>query len=229
MTDSRASDSDLPWLQEVEDEDAPRGISARRMLAGLLIVMVVAAAVAGTFFWLGQREAGVPGAPELIRAPEGPYKVKPQDPGGLDVTGESETAFETSAGEDVDSRLAVGDDQVPGAQPGVPAEGEPKRLPPNETKEPVPAVEPAPKPAPAGAPGSIIQLGAYRNSAQAERAWTALSARFGALAGMTKMIVPYSTGGSSGYRLRAAASSPAEANAACKALQAAGESCFVAR
>jgi len=229
VTDSRASDSDLPWLQEVEDEDAPRGISARRMLAGLLIVLVVAAAIAGTFFWLGQRETSVPGAPALIRAPEGPYKVKPQDPGGLDVTGESETAFETSAGEDVDSRLAVGDDQVPGVQPGVPAEGEPKRLPPNETKEPAPAVEPAPKPAPAGAPGSVIQLGAYKNSAQAERAWTALSARFGALAGMTKMIVPYSAGGASGYRLRAAAASPAEANEACKTLLAAGESCFVAR
>lgn len=229
MTDSRASDSDLPWLQEVEDEDAPRGISAKRMLVGLVIVLVVAAAIAGTFFWLGQRETGVPGAPELIRAPQGPYKVKPQDPGGLDVTGESETAFETSAGQDVDSRLAVGDDQPPGAQPGTPAQGEPKRLPPNETKEPVPAAEPTPQPAPSGAPGSVIQLGAYKNSAQAERAWTALSSRFGALAGMTKMIVPYSAGGSSGYRLRAEASSPAQANEACKALQAAGESCFVAR
>jgi len=228
VTDSRASDNDLPWLQEVEDEDAPRGISAKRMLAGVLIVLVVAAAIAGTFFWLGQREVGVPGAPELIRAPDGPYKVKPQDPGGLDVTGESETAFETSAGQDVDSRLAVGDDGPAGAQPRTPAEGEPKRLPPNETKEPVPAAEPPP-PAPSGAAGSVIQLGAYKNTAQAERAWTALSSRFGALGGMTKMIVPYSAGGSSGYRLRAAASSPAQANEACKALQAAGESCFVAR
>ncbi|MFP5330115.1 MAG: SPOR domain-containing protein, partial [Alphaproteobacteria bacterium] len=201
-----------------------RGISARRMLVGLVIVLLAAAAIAGGFFWLGQRDPAVPGPPELIRAPEGPYKVKPQDPGGLDVTGESETAFETSAGQDVDSRLAVGDD----GPPAVPEQAEPK-APPGETREPVRATEPAAPPASSGAPGSVIQLGAYKNTAQAERAWTALSSRFEALGSMTKMIVPYSAGGSSGYRLRAAASSPAQAKEACNALQAAGESCFIAR
>ena len=45
------------------------------------------------------------GPPELIRAEPGPYKVKPPNPGGLDITGESQTAFETSAGEDKDSQL----------------------------------------------------------------------------------------------------------------------------
>jgi hypothetical protein len=75
----------------------------------------------------------------------------------------------------------------------------------------------------------VIQLGAFRNTAQAERAWTALSARFGILSGMTKMVVPYSAGGSSGYRLRAGAASPAAAKAACQAIQAGGESCFIAR
>lgn len=228
MSDSRADDADLPWLQEVEDEDAPRGISARAMLVGFLIVLILAAAVAGSFFWLGKRDAGPAGAPELIRAPATPYKVKPDNPGGLDVTGESQTTFETSAGQDVDSRLNVAGDQ--GAVT-APAEPEPKRIPPNETKQPVPAEEPAPAPAPkpSGAAGSVIQLGAYKNVAQAERAWTALSTRFGMLSGLTKTIVPYSAGGSSGYRLRAAASSPEAARAACQAIQAGGESCFIAR
>lgn len=225
MSDSRAAhDADLPWLQEVEDEDASGGISARKMLVGLLVVLVAAGLVAGTFFWLGQREAGVTGAPELIRAPEGPYKVKPEDPGGLDVTGESQTTFETSAGQDIDSRL-----DIPG-QPQTETEAPPQRIPPGETKEPVPAEEaPPPEPKPSGAPGSVVQLGAYRNTAQAERAWTALSTRFGALSGLTKIVVPYSAGGSSGYRLRAAAGSPEEARQVCQALQAAGESCFIAR
>lgn len=75
----------------------------------------------------------------------------------------------------------------------------------------------------------MIQLGAFKNTAQAERAWVVLSARFGALAGMTKMIVPYSANGSSGYRLRAAAASPDAARQACQAIQAGGESCFIAR
>jgi hypothetical protein len=75
----------------------------------------------------------------------------------------------------------------------------------------------------------VIQLGAFRNTAQAERAWTALSARFGVLSGMTKIVAPYSAGGSSGYRLRAAAASPEAARSACRAIQAGGESCFIAR
>jgi cell division protein FtsN len=226
VSDSRADDADLPWLQEVEDEDAPRGISARAMLIGFLIVLVLAAVVAGSFFWLGKREAGPAGAPELIRAPATPYKVKPENPGGLDVTGESQTTFETSAGQDVDSRLNVpGEDEKVTTTP----EEQPKRIPPNETKKPVPAEEPAPPPKPSGAAGSVIQLGAYKNVAQAERAWTALSTRFGLLSGLTKTIVPYSAGGSSGYRLRAAASSPDAARAACQAIQAGGESCFIAR
>jgi cell division protein FtsN len=75
----------------------------------------------------------------------------------------------------------------------------------------------------------VIQLGAFKNTAQAERAWAVLSARFGALAGMTKMVVPYSANGSNGYRLRAAASSPDAARQVCQAIQAGGESCFIAR
>lgn len=228
MTDSRYDEDSLPWLQEVEDEDAPSGISARAMLVGLLAVVVVAAAVAAAFFWIGRQDSSVAGAPELISAPAEPYKVKPDDPGGLDIAGQSRTTFETSAGRDVDSRLnmeAAGNQIAP-----RPAEPEPKRIPPNETKEPLPAETPAPPaPTPSGAAGSVIQLGAFRNTAQAERAWTALSARFGMLAGMTKMVVPYSAAGSSGYRLRAAASSPEAARQACQAIEAGGESCFVAR
>ena len=224
MSDSRAApDPDLPWLQEVEDEDGPRGVSAGRMLGVLMVVLVAGAIIAGTFFWLGRQDpAETGGAPELIRAPEGPYKVRPQNPGGLDVAGESETAFETSAGQDVDSQLDTSRlPQPPAAQP------EPKRIPPGETKEPLPA-EP-PKIAPPGAGGSVVQLGAYKNTAQAERAWSALTARFPSLAGLSKIVVPYSAGGSSGYRLRAGASSQAEAQQVCRALEAGGESCFIAR
>jgi hypothetical protein len=229
MTDSRSAydEDSLPWLQEVEDEDAPRGISARAMLIGIVVVLLVAAAVAGAFYWLGSRNGGVPGEPELIRAPAAPYKVKPDEPGGLDIAGESETTFQTSAGQDVDSRLnlgATGGEDVSAQQP-------PPQAPQANPAAPKPAeAAPAPPaPKPSGAAGSVIQLGAFKNIAQAERAWAVLSARFGALAGMTKMVVPYSANGSSGYRLRAAASSPDAAREACQAIEAGGESCFIAR
>lgn len=222
MTDQRTDyDEQLPWLQAVEDEDEPRGVSARKMLAALLVVLLAAALVGATFFWLGRRGAEGNGPPEVIRADPGPYKVKPPSPGGLDIAGESQTAFETSAGEDRDSKLNLNAAaETPVAPPKETPEPAPKRIPPNETKIPV-----TPEPKPTGATGSVIQIGAFANQAQAERAWAALSARFPKIAAMNKMIVPFP----GGIRLRAGAASPAEAKEACQMLRAAGENCFVAQ
>ena len=220
MTDERSAydDGQLPWLQAVEDEDEPRGVSARKMLVALAVVLLAGLLVAGTFFWLGQRGTEVAGPPELIEAEPGPYKIKPTDPGGLDVAGESETAFQTSAGEDKDAQLDLS--AVPEQPVAAPPKPEPK--PPAAAEKPKSA---EPSAAPTGGSGSVIQLGAFANHAQAERAWSALSARFPSIAGMNKMIIPFS----GGIRLRAGAPSPAEAKQACQTLKAAGENCFVAR
>jgi hypothetical protein len=222
VSDERAFEEPLPWLAPVEDEEEPRGISARRMLAALLVVLIAALIVAGTFFWIGRRNTAMNGPPELIRAPAQPYKVKPPTTGGLDIAGESETAFETSAGEDKDAQLDLNKlPEKPVTKP-VPATPEPapKTLPVNETKVPV-----APEPKPTGGSGSVVQLGAFANQAQAERAWAALSARFPAVAALNKMIVPFS----GGIRLRAGAASPGDARQVCQTLRAAGENCFVAQ
>ena len=221
MSDSRSAyDEQLPWLEAVDDEDGPSGIPAKRMLAALLVVLLAAALVSATFFWLGRQNAAeVAGAPELIRADPKPYKIKPTDPGGLDVAGVSETAFQTSAGEDTDAQLDLSRMPEQAVAP-----------PPKPTAEPKPAETPKPQPAeaapeqPTGGKGSVIQLGAFANRAQAERAWSALSARFPSVASMNKLVIPFS----GGIRLRAAATSPAEARQACQALKVAGENCFVA-
>ena len=221
MTDSRpAYDEPLPWLEAVDDEEGPRGVPARRMFAALLVVLLAAALVSVTFFWLGRQTVGeAGGAPELIRAEAGPYKVKPANPGGLDVAGESETAFETSAGHDTDAQLDLSKTrETPVAPPK--AEVAPK---PAEPKKPAEAAAEKPAP-PVGGKGSVIQLGAFANRAQAERAWSALSARFPSVAAMNRMVIPFS----GGIRLRAAAASPADARAACQTLKVAGENCFVA-
>jgi hypothetical protein len=182
------------------------------LLAGLI--------VAGTFFWLGHRETVVNGPPELIQAPPGPYKVKPPTTGGLDISGESETAFETSAGEDKDSQLDL--NKLPETPVAKPVKEQPKSIPPSETKTPV---KEAPEPKPSGAPGTVVQLGAFANQAQAERAWTALSSRFPSIAALDKLIVPFP----GGIRLRAGAGSPLAAKQVCQTLKAAGENCFVAQ
>jgi hypothetical protein len=221
LTDNRSAydDGQLPWLQAVEDEDEPRGVSARKMLAALGIVLLAALLVAASFFWLGRRNAVVNGPPELIKAEPGPYKVKPPNPGGLDIKGESETAFETSAGQDTDAQLDLS--KMPEAPVAKPPKEQPQAASPPETKTPA---KPQPVP-PTVAHGSVIQLGAFANQAQAERAWTALSSRFPSIGSMGKLIVPFP----GGIRLRATAASPAEAKQACQTLKAAGENCFVAQ
>ena len=94
----------LPWLEAVEDEDDPPPVSAGKMLAAMLLVLLGVGIVAGTLFWVGRQDTGS-GPPQLIRAEAGPYKVRPDDPGGLDVAGDSGTAYATGAGEDQDSQL----------------------------------------------------------------------------------------------------------------------------
>ena len=161
----------LPWLEAVDDEDQPRGVSARKMLAALLMVAIAVAIIAGTTFYLG-RQTGGSGPPELIRAEAGPYKVRPDDPGGLDVAGDSGTAFATGAGEDQDAQLDVGKLTEP-PPPLPPKEGEPKPVPPPEPKPPVvaPPVTPGASPATPGVAGPTVQLGAYGSTAKAETAW----------------------------------------------------------
>ena len=220
MTDDRTYDEPLPWLIPVEDEDEPRGISARKMLAALVVVLLAVIIIAGAFFWIGHRDTTGSGAPLLIKAPPGPYKVKPANPGGLDISGESETAFETSAGEDKDSRLDL--NKLPETPVARPAKAPPAEPPASEAKAPVPS---QPEAKPTGGSGSVVQLGAFANQAQAERAWTALSGRFPSVAALNKMVVPFS----GGIRLRAGAASPTNAKQVCQTLKAAGENCFVAQ
>jgi len=218
----------LPWLEAVDDEDAPPAISAGKMLAGVVVVLLALGMVAGVSFWVGREDGPVGGEPELIAAPEGPYKVEPENPGGLDVAGDSETAFATSAGEDTDAaldttklkeppRIAVRPEPKPAPPPPVT-----RTLPPNETKEPVASPPPAAAPA-----GPTIQLGAYSSRAKAETGWVLLSSRFGAVAALTKRIEQATVNGKTVYRLRAVAPDRGAAQAACDTVKAGGESCVV--
>lgn len=207
----------LPWLEPVEDEDEPPALSARKMGAAILVVLLAAALVAGTLFWLGRSggDEGT-GAPELIKAEPGPIKIKPEDPGGINVAGDSETAFATGAGETVEGQLDLG---------AVPEEAIARPKP--RAEAPPAADESASEAAAAAAPAPAnqVQLGFYGSAAEAEAAWKSLSGRFPAIAGAGKIIVPYQ----SGQRLRAGFGSPAEARSTCQLLKAAGDACFVVR
>ena len=211
----------LPWLEPVEDEDEPPALSARKMGAAILVVLLAAALVAGTLYWIGRNDATEgTGAPELIKAEPGPVKIKPDNPGGIDVAGDSETAFATGAGEKVDGQLdldAVPEEAIARPQPKAERGSRRRRAAGGQGAAPAPAASPA--------AANQVQLGFYGSASEAEAAWKTLSGRFPVIAGAGKIVVPYQ----SGQRLRAGFASPAEARAACQLLKAAGDACFVVR
>ena len=71
----------------------------------------------------------------------------------------------------------------------------------------------------------MIQLGAYGNQAFAKDAWKRLSKRFTYLEPLPMSIEQAEVGGSTVYRLRAAAGG--QASTLCGKLKVAGESCMV--
>jgi cell division septation protein DedD len=205
------------------------------MIAWIVIGLFAIAIVVGGLFWAGNRsqpEAGGSEGGELIAAPEGDYKVKPGDPGGMAVEGEGDTAFAASEGAEPQGRLntnAVPERPVqptPQPRPQQPSAQGPSQSAPKAQPKAAPArpAAPAPRPAPAQASGSTIQLGAFSSQASATRAWTALSGRFRYLAPLSHSVVPVQSGGRTLYRLRASGS---DASGVCRRLQVAGEDCSV--
>jgi hypothetical protein len=210
MTDIRADelneDDRLPWLEAVEEEEESNGPSALKLIAAVVIGLLTIGLIVGGLFWLGNRgESGDPQA-ELIRAPEGAYKVEPDSPGGMAVEGEGDSAYAASEGADPRGSLNMNVAEAPVAQRPQPGQ------------QPAPTAQPA-QPAP---PGSTIQLGAFSTQAGATNAWQALSRRFTYLAPLTHSIVPAQVGGRTLYRLRV---SGPDAAGICRRLQVAGESC----
>ena len=203
----------LPWLEPVEEErQDPPGPSMVKLIGLVLLGLVILAVIVGGYSWWSQQGA-TEGHGELIAAPPGPYKIRPPDPGGLEVEGEGDSAFAASAGVDTKGRIdmsAVPEEPVVMPAPkakAAPAEGEAA---PAETEEP-----------PASGGGGI-QLGAFSSEAAAASAWKALTARFRYLEPLAHSIIPVRTGDRTLYRLRA--SGPGAADI-CGRLRIAGETC----
>ena len=218
MTDIRADEEEdrLPWLEAVDDDDAQaQGPSTIKMIVAVLIALVGIGAIVGGIFWLSNR-AQDGGGGEIIAAPEGDYKVPPDDPGGMTVEGEGGTAQAASAG--ADPKGAIDTNRM--AEAPVDKAAPPAAQPQPRTTAETPA--PTPAPAQPAAGGATIQLGAFSSQAGANAAWKALSGRFGYLAPLTHSVVPVTTGGKTLYRLRAGG--PGAANI-CDRLKVAGESC----
>jgi cell division septation protein DedD len=211
-------------------------------LVGLALLVVIGLAIGG-FVYFRHWSASRADIGQIIRAPAGPYKERPANPGGLVVDPTAAVAEHTGTGGDIDAPLdlaALPEKPVtgPGSEPEasapiIPPAPAPKAplpaaLPPTAAKPiapPPPAAKPAPAPvtpAPPATGGSTIQLGALNSEAKAKQVWKSMSGRFGFLAPLTMSITPVKVGDSTLYRLRAAGP---DARTACAKLKVAGEAC----
>jgi hypothetical protein len=217
----------LPWLEAVEEDDGDGdGPSVAKLIAAIVIGLVAIGVIVGGLFWLGNR--GEPGASgDVIAAPEGDYKVRPENPGGMNVSGEGQVAAAASAGQTPQGNLNLGGTpEAPVTQaprPAAPVAQAPAPAPVRPAPAPVPP-RPAPAPQQPAAAGATIQLGAFSSQAGANQAWSALAGRFRYLAPLSHNVVPANVGGRTLYRLRA---SGADAASVCRRLQVAGEACSV--
>ncbi|MDQ8758225.1 SPOR domain-containing protein [Sphingosinicella sp. LHD-64] len=217
-----APDEDrLPWLEAVEEDEGSAGPGIAKLVGAVVIGLLAIGLIVGGLFWLGNR-GREGGTGDLIAAPEGDYKVRPDEPGGMNVAGEGDTAYAASAGQVPQGQLntnAVAETPVarPAPQPAPQQQAEAQR-------PQAPAPQPQ-RPAPAATGGgATIQLGAFSTGASANSAWTALSGRFRYLAPLSRSVIPVQSGGRTLYRLRA--SGPGAADV-CRRLRVAGEACTV--
>ncbi|MFM9828285.1 MAG: SPOR domain-containing protein [Sphingomonas sp.] len=224
----------LPWLETVDDDYREGPSLVRTALFVLAGLAAVAALVWLAYSFMGRgRPSG--GSGELIAAQEGDYKVKPDNPGGMKVEGEGDTAFATSEGKGsgngaIDLK-ATPEAPVAGtlANRTTGAKNAGNAIPPSSGKlaaPPAPGVRALAVPG-AASGGSLVQLGAFPSEGAANVAWAAASRRFAYLAPLGKQVQQADVNGRKVFRLRVNAGSNGQAAELCGKLKVAGEACFI--
>ncbi|WOE74606.1 SPOR domain-containing protein [Alterisphingorhabdus coralli] len=101
----------LPWLESAEDYDG-ESVSPLRILFFLLLGLVLIGAVVAGIYLYQQRDQQTvsAGEGELIKAPKGDYKVRPEDAGGKTFEGTGDASPAAAEGQEQVAALA-GDDK----------------------------------------------------------------------------------------------------------------------
>ncbi len=200
-------DERLPWLEADDDAEEP-GVDTGRVIAFVIGALVLLGLVIGALWWSfrDHTDTAVVADGSTIKAPAGPYKTRPTDPGGAEAVGTGDTSFAVAEGKGPDGRVA---DASEAPRPSIDR---------NQagTRAPAPA---------AGAIG--VQVGAYSSRDRAEAGWSTLSTRYPALDGVSHRVVEGTVDGSPIFRLQAVAGDVKAAQALCSALQSQGGDCQV--
>lgn len=214
-----SSDEDrLPWL-ESDDGDGEEGSGGTRILGFAVAGFLLLVALVGGIWWLSRLtpDETLVADGSTIPAPKVPYKEPPKDAGGKTFQGTGDTAFAVSQGKT----------EVAGAATPAPAESGSAR--PGITIPPPPvasATGPAAS-APAVVPGTMVQIGAYKDRAIAEAAWTRVSGHYNALSGQRHVVAEGQADIGTVFRLQVPAGSAEAARTLCGRLKAQGLDCQV--
>ncbi len=207
------SDERLPWLEAEEEDGSEAGFATSRLvMLGVFSLVVVGALVAIAWFALGATSDEPPADGSLVEAPEGPYKTKPEDPGGKVHAGTGDTSFAVGEGQTRESKLA---DRPSTARPAEDAAGPSLATTLNEgprTPEPT---------------GVAVQVGAFPKRSDAQEAWGRLMRQTEALNGVRHRVVEAQVDIGTVYRLQAMTGDRASAKALCDRLKGDGLACFV--
>lgn len=258
--DDRADEFELIGDQRYDEANA---VSSERRLLSVAFSMLVMALFAGGLWFayhLGTRHsAGADGGSggasvPVIRADRQPDKVRPAQPGGMQVPDQSASVYDEKSGAlPVENLLPPPEKPLPRPEPpppppppatavqaAAPAAAAPiaaPQPPPRATPTTAPsaAAEPKPETPPAAARGAInVQLASVRTPAEARTEWARLKHDNGDLLGrLTAFAVRTDLGEQSGgvyYRIEAGPfADVAAAERLCGELKRRDFGCFVAR
>src|SRR5690554_1549332 len=100
-------DERLPWLESDDDYEEP-AVDTGRIVAFGAISLLALIVIIGAVLWFtsDRTRADVVADGSTIEAPDEPYKVRPDEPGGQQVAGTGETSFEVAEGNRVEGRIA---------------------------------------------------------------------------------------------------------------------------
>jgi cell division septation protein DedD len=221
---------------------------SHRGLAAVLALGVMALSAGG--LWIGYRvSAGHTSSGEipLIRADTDPVKVKPDDPGGMEIPNRDRFVFNPTGNMPVERLLpapeaplprpATTSNPAPPPAPSVASAPEPPQAP-AAAPQPAPAVTAPPKaqtaavPAPSAAAGYRLQLGAVKTPEMAKSESDRIKRQFGDLVGSLALSVERADLGDRGvfYRIHAGPiADAAQAERLCTQLRQRGQGCLLAK
>jgi hypothetical protein len=214
-----AADISLPWLESDEEDSDAGALNTRQIIlfAGLLLALL--AVLVGIVWYVSNKVGASSLEPDgsVIAAPEGPVKVRPQDPGGKEFAGTGNLAPLVGEGGTPQSVVASADKPV-AILPDPPVPSKPVAI----------TGQAAPSAAGAGTTSGVgVQLAAYGSRERAEQGWADLSRRSETLQAVRHRVVEGRVDSGIVYRLQAVAADRPSADQLCATLKREGLDCQV--